>query len=231
MRIHRSLALILLAALPLVLAAGDGWRDTFDVPKSEFTSTGKNDFFNLEPGYQLTFEGKQKGRTLGLVITVLDETKTVDGVETRVVEERETIDGKPIEVSRNYFAVDKRNNDVYYFGEDVDDYDKSGKISGHGGSWHAGVDGTRFGLIMPAKPKVGQKYYQEIAPKQAMDRAEVLSLDEKLKVPAGDFTKCLKTEETTPLEPEEREHKVYAPGVGLLVDGPMKLVKYGKPKA
>jgi hypothetical protein len=35
---------------------------------------------------------------------VLDETKTVDGVETRIVEERETVNGKPIEVSRNYFA-------------------------------------------------------------------------------------------------------------------------------
>jgi hypothetical protein len=224
----RLILLLALAVLPLVLAADDSFQDTFDVPKGEFTSTGKNDYFILEPGYQQSFEGTSKaGRKLALVITVLDETKQVDGVETRVVEERETIDGKPIEVSRNYFALDRRNNDVYYFGEDVDDYDKSGKVTDHGGSWHAGKDGARFGLIMPAKPKVGMKYYQEIAPKKAMDRAEVLSLDETLKVPAGEFSKCLKTEETTPLEPKEREHKLYAPGVGLLIDGSMKLVKYG----
>jgi hypothetical protein len=38
----------------------------------------------------------------------------------------------------------------------------------------------------------------------------------------------LKVEETTPLEPKEKEHKFYARGVGLLSDGDMKLVKFGK---
>jgi Concanavalin A-like lectin/glucanases superfamily len=52
-----------------------------------------------------------------LTITVLNETKMVDGVETRVVEERETKGGKLKEVSRNYFAISKRTNDVFYFGE------------------------------------------------------------------------------------------------------------------
>jgi hypothetical protein len=34
-------------------------------------------------------------------------------------------------------------------------------------------------------------------------------------------------DETTPLEPGEKETKYYAPGVGLLKDGPMKLVRAG----
>jgi hypothetical protein len=224
---HRLALLIVLAAVPLIVAADEGFQDTFDVPKDQFVSTGKNAYFSLEPGYRLTFEGKEDGKKLALVITVLDETKTVDGVETRIVEERETVNGKPIEVSRNYFAIDKRNNDVFYFGEDVDMY-KNGKVVNHEGSWHAGENGARFGLAMPAEPKVGQKYYQEVAPKQAMDRAEVKSVSEKVKVPAGEFKDCVITEETTPLEPGERETKVYAPNVGLLGDGPMKLVKYGK---
>ena len=214
--------------LVFILGADDGWTETFDVPRERLASAGANPYFILEPGYVLTFEGDSKGRKAALVITVLDETKTVEGVETRIVEERETMDGKPVEVSRNYLAIDKQTKDVYYFGEDVDDYDKSGKVVGHGGAWHAGKDGARFGLIMPGEPKVGQKYYQEIAPKRAMDRAEVIGLDETVKVPAGEFSKCLKTRETTPLEPDEREHKYYAPGVGLLIDGNLKLVKYGK---
>jgi hypothetical protein len=61
-----------------------------------------------------------------------------------------------------------------------------------------------------------------------MDRAEVTSVDEKVKVPAGEFTKCVKTIETTPIEPDEHETKIYAPNVGQLGDGPMKLIKYGK---
>jgi hypothetical protein len=60
-----------------------------------------------------------------------------------------------------------------------------------------------------------------------MDRAEVVSLSERVTTPAGTFEKCLKTEETTPLEPG-RESKLYAPGVGLVTDGSLVLVSYTK---
>jgi hypothetical protein len=86
---------------------------------------------------------------------------------------------------------------------------------------------------MPARPEVGQKFYQEIAPEKAMDRFEVLSLSDAVDVPAGHYASCLKTEESSPLEPGVKEHKLYAPGVGLLVDGGLKLVRHGpqpKPK-
>ena len=71
------------------------------------------------------------------------------------------------------------------------------------------------------------KYYQEIAPSVAMDRAEVISLTESLKTPAGTFGNCLKTQEGSALNPLEKELKVYAPGIGLLKDGEMLLTKYG----
>jgi hypothetical protein len=219
---------LLIAALPtLLLAAADEWKDQFKVAAENFSSTGKNKYVILEPGYQLVLEGEDEGKKASLVITVLNETMTVDGVETRVVEERETVGGEVKEVSRNFFAIDKTTGDVYYFGEDVDDY-KGGKVVGHGGSWQSGKGGARYGLFMPASPQVGQKFYQEVAPRVAMDRAQVVGLDETVKVPAGSFRKCLKVEETTPLEPDAREYKLYAPDVGLLAGGGLKLVKYGR---
>ncbi len=178
---------------------------------------------HLVPGYQLVLEEGQDRVT----ITVLDETKTVDGVETRVVEERETKNGKPVEISRNYFAISKRTNSVYYFGEDVDEY-RDGKVVGHGGSWLAGVDGAHFGLMMPGLPLLGAKYYQEVAPGKAMDRAEIIGLQEVRKTPAGEFKNCLKTLETTPLEPATKEFKLYAPGIGQAQEGSLKLVRHGK---
>src|SRR5437762_8506857 len=42
------------------------------------------------------------------------------------------------------FALCKRTNSVYYFGEDVDIY-KNGKIVGHEGSWLSGEKGAKFG--------------------------------------------------------------------------------------
>jgi hypothetical protein len=210
----------------LLLGADDGFVDRFDVPTKNLTSTGRNPYFILEPGYQMTLKGLDEGKSAQLIITVLDETRMIDGVETRVVEERESAGDALVEVSRNFFAIDPKSQDVYYFGEDVDMYEH-GKVAGHGGSWQSGKDGAKFGLFIPGHPKVGQKFYQELAPKIAMDRVEIVSMDEVVATPEGEFKHCLKSEETTPLEPGVKEYKLYAPGVGLLRDGNLKLAKHG----
>ena len=232
LRTRWILAGAVLLGLALLATAGAAkdegktpWRDTFAVDKANLADTGRNTYFILEPGYRLILErGKDS-----LVIAVLDETKVVDGVKTRVVEERETKGGQLDEVSRNYFAIDKTTGDVYYFGEDVDNY-KDGKVTSHEGVWLAGVGGARFGLLMPGKPTVGDRYYQEIAPKVAMDRAEVVGLTEEVKVPAGTFKNCLRTRESSALE-SGSEDKLYAPDVGILKDGGFVLVKVEKPKS
>ena len=72
------------------------------------------------------------------------------------------------------------------------------------------------------------RFYQEVAPGVAMDRAEVVGVNETVKTPAGEFKNCVKVEETTPLEKATKEYKHYAPGVGQVTEGDLKLVKYGK---
>ena len=205
------------------IADSASWTEDFGIDKADLSSTGSNPYFILDPGYQLYFESK-KGN---LTITVLDETKTIDGVETRVVEERETEGGKLEEVSKNYFAISKKTNSVFYFGEDCDMYNAKGEITGHEGGWHAGSDGAKAGLMMPGLVLVGARHYQEIAPKVAMDRAEIVSMSEAVQVPAGKFENVLKVEESTPLEPTSKEYKLYARGIGLLKDGSLELVRYG----
>src|SRR5437667_8479827 len=93
------------------------YTDTFLVDEKDLTSTGRNPYVVLEPGYVMYYESKDKKETL--TVTVLEETKKIGNVECRVVEERELVDGKEKEVSRNYFAICKRTNNVYYFGEDA----------------------------------------------------------------------------------------------------------------
>jgi hypothetical protein len=199
------------------------WRRDFRLDPADAVSSGRNRFFPLEPGYRLEFaDGGQR-----LVVTVLPDTLTIAGIVTRVVEERETHGGALVEVSRNFFAMSRRTNDVYYFGEDVDIY-KNGKVVSHEGAWRAGRAGARFGLMMPGEPKVGMRFYQELAEGVAMDRAEIASLDDSLRTPAGSFTKVLRIRETTPLEPGHRDVKRFAAGIGLVEDGSMRLVRYGK---
>lgn len=227
--IFAFLAVMLALAVTLVNGQDDddeddeSFTDSFMMETCEFSSVGRHPYFILEPGYQLTLEGEDDGEDVRLVITVLDATKVIDGVETRVVEERESEDGELVEVSRNYFAICTRTNSVFYFGEDVDIY-RNGRIVSHAGAWQAGVADARPGIIMPGTVLLGARYFQEIAPDVALDRAEIESLTETLQTPAGEFTNVLKTEETTPLEPDAEEFKYYAPGIGLIKDGPLELM-------
>jgi hypothetical protein len=230
---------ILSIALSLMLSAGtlgasygsseDGFQDEFNLEECTLSPNGVNDYFFLEPGYQLTLEGEDEGEEIVLIITVLEQTRLVDGTETRIVEERESADGELVEVSRNFFAICEETGDIFYFGEEVDDYE-DGEIVSHEGAWEAGVDDARPGIIVPGNPEVGMKYYQEVAPGVAEDRAEIISLNEVVDTPAGRFNKVLKVEETNPLEGNEKEYKFHAPGVGLIQDAELKLVKYVLPE-
>jgi hypothetical protein len=199
------------------------WQKDFAAPMAQckMVTTGRNDYFVMEPGFQSILEG---GDTR-LQITVLNETKTIDNVLTRVIEEREWKKGELYEVARNYFAMCEQTKDVYYFGEDVDFYEK-GKVVKHDGTWHAGGK-NKAGLIMPGTPKPKMKYYQELAPGVAMDRAEIISVTENCKTPAGTFAKCMKVKETSDLDLMATEYKYYAPGIGLIRDSDMQLTQYG----
>lgn len=198
------------------------WQEEFGISECDLVPTGRNDYFILEPGFQIILNG----RIETVKITVLDETREVDGVTTRVVEEEEWKYGELIEISRNFFAICPDTNDVFYFGEEVDMY-RDGALVSHSGAWLAGENGARAGLMMPGEPKVGMKYYQEIAPRVAMDRAEIVSLTDTLETPAGTFSDSLRTREGTALNPLEREYKTYAPGIGLIQDEGLLLTEHG----
>lgn len=236
MKFGQGIVLVVLLALTGCAAMGGGkktgcqasptpsdeWTQEFGIEKRSFATTGENKYFVLKPGFQVVIEGDGEK----VAITVLNQTEKIAGTETRVVEEREEKNGTLAEVSRNFFAICKDTGDVFYFGEDVDIY-KDGKVVGHSGAWRAGEKNFKAGIMMPGKPSIGVKYYQEIAPGEAMDRAEIVSVSETLKTPAGTFTNCLKTEETSALNPREKGYKIYAPGIGLIQDEDLLLNKYG----
>jgi len=216
---HCKIFLVLSLALVLTGLASSAeavafTRDFF-IEQCTFSSTGRNTYFILEPGHKLVLEGFEGAEEVKLVITVLDATETVDGVETRVVREVETKDGELVEISRNFFAICNETGNVFYFGEEVDIYE-DGVVVSHEGAWRVGQNGAKPGVIMPGSPMLGAKYFQEIAPGVAMDRAEVLQLNAVVGTPFGIFQRCLKTKETTPIEPDAKESKFYAPGIGLV---------------
>jgi hypothetical protein len=162
-------------------------------------------------------------------ITVLDETEIVDGVTTRVVEEREWVDGDLEEVSRNFYVECLGTEDVYYFGEDVVDGDGNPVPDG----WRAGVNGARPGIIFPGGAVLlGARYFQEVAPGVALDRAEHRKMGLDRTVPAGSFSGCVLVLDTNALDDpkgKNGDEKVYCPGVGIIMDEEMELTSFSIP--
>jgi hypothetical protein len=202
------------------------YTESFDEQNCHYAHAGTIRYFLLRPGYQLTLRGiRNKKDTTELIITVLNETKTFGNMMTRIVEERETVNGKTKEVSKNYVAICKESNNIFYFGEDVDIY-RHDSIASHEGSWTA-EGKNKPGIMVPGMPLLGARYYEEMAPGVAMDRAEIISMTDTVQTPAGTFTNVLKILETTPLDSKDKSYKCYAPGIGLIKDGNLELIKYG----
>lgn len=204
--------------------AGDApFTDSYDLAGCTWETTGRNSYFSLEPGTRHVLAGVEEGEAVRMEATVLEQLEEVAGVTTRVLEERHFRDGELDEVSYNYVAMCRELSSVFYFGEAVDYYHQ-GQIVGHEGAWRARENGALPGLYMPALPLLGARYYQETAPDAALDRAEVTSLTRAVTVPAGSFSGCLETVESTPLEPGVEDVKVYCPGVGIVIDAELQLV-------
>jgi RTX calcium-binding nonapeptide repeat (4 copies) len=177
----------------------------------DFTTTIDNPYLPLRPGTTFVYENKDDNSTD--VFTVTHRTKIVDGVECVVVHDIAEVNGVLVEDTFDWFAQDRAGN-VWYFGEDTREYEPGNpEPINNAGSFEAGVDGAEAGILMPADPRVGERYQQELAPGIAEDYAVVLDLTATVNVPYGSSEAALKTRDVNPLDPSV-ERKFYIPGVG-----------------
>lgn len=184
---------------------------------ADFVAGVDNLLFPLVPGTRYVYQGGEET----IEVTVTDDTKQILGVTTIVVRDVVSVGGEIIEDTYDWYAQDKAGN-VWYFGEDTKEYE-DGQLVSTKGSWEAGVDGAKPGIVMHAtQPAIGAPYRQEYYACEAEDMAEVVSLNESVTVPYGSFDNCLQTREFTPLEPDVNEYKYYAPGVGLVLEVDVK---------
>ena len=176
------------------------------------TAAKPNPLFPLVPGTTYNFRSVSAEGTETVEFAVTKETRSILGVTCIVVRDTVRLNGSVKEDTVDWFAQDRSGN-VWYFGENTAEY-AGGLITSIAGSWEGGVQGAKPGIIMFAKPVVGKVYRQELFLGEAEDAAEVLALNETVTVPAGTYTKCLKTEDFTPIDPDVSEFKYYAPGIG-----------------
>ncbi len=181
----------------------------------DFVSKIDNKYFAFSPGKKFIYESQTEEGTERTEVYATGERKKILGVNTFVVRDRVWLNGELIEDTKDWYAQDKYGN-VWYFGEDSKDYE-DGRLVSTKGSWEAGVDGAKPGIVMKVYPKIGETYRQEYYKGKAEDMGEVISLGVKIKVQYGEFTDCLQTRDWNPLEPGNDEYKYYCPEVGNLV--------------
>jgi hypothetical protein len=182
-----------------------------------FVEGVNNPYFPLPRGKIYTYRNLLKDTQELNTVEVTSANKTILGVAVTVVHDQVFVaDGSLGEDTFDWYAQDRDGN-VWYFGEDTKTYDHGTLVTTEG-SWQAGENGAKAGIIMLAHPNVGDVYKQEDAPGVVADMAKVISLDEAVSVPYGNFSNCLETTEWTPIEPGDRSHKFYARGIGIVLE-------------
>lgn len=175
-----------------------------------------NSFFPLVPGNVWEMHGGDEVIT----VTVLNQTRKIMGVDAVVVQDIVQVDGVTVEDTFDWYGQDKAGN-VWYMGELSRNYE-DGEFSDIDGSWEAGVDGAKPGILFRSMPIVGETLRQEYRIGEAEDIGETLSLeaDELSNENFACASSCLEVLEYTPLDPEVAEKKYYRPGVGnvLVID-------------
>jgi hypothetical protein len=187
-----------------------------EINPSNFTKVIDNPFFPLEPGTTYIYEGQTADGLEHDEFAVTHRTRVIDGVTCVEVHDTVRLNGKLTEDTLDWFAQDLDGN-VWYFGENTHELE-NGLISTIDGSFQSGVDRAKPGIIMEAAPHVGDFYRQEFDLQNAEDFAEVTGLNAAVTIPMGTFNKCLKTKETTPLEPDLVEFKYYCRGMGNVME-------------
>jgi hypothetical protein len=171
----------------------------------QFTPRVTNPYFPARPGMRWAYRGVQSGHRLRDVVKVSGHVEMVAGVPCATVRDTVFLDGRLAEDTTDWFAQDRRGT-VWYFGEATRELDRRGRTTSTEGSWRAGVDGARQGIVMPRHPRVGQIFRQEYRKGHAEDHFKVVSVTRRM----------VATREWTPLEPNVRDGKWYARGVGMI---------------
>jgi hypothetical protein len=199
----------LLACATTVSAGDEPYHPKFD-PRN-FVVPGKNALLSLTPGKQTVRKGLLNVGHRRVehvrVYTITDVVKKIDGVPARAVLDQDFDAGEVAEQAIDYLAADKLGN-IWYFGSYTESYE-GGRFVNQLDSWLAGVRGAQPGILVPARPRVGMRFFRDRIQGEEADIGRVLKTNGSTCVPYGCFKKVVILE-----EPGGDEWKYYVAGVG-----------------
>ncbi len=185
------------------------------IDPQNFVDNVNNPYFPLVPGKIFNYSSQTGEGLETIVVTVLSEKRTVSGVACTIVHDVVSLDGRVIEDTHDWYAQDMDGN-VWYMGEDVSNYE-NGVLVDKEGSFEAGVNGAKPGIIMLASPVLEMPYRQEYSFNNAEDWGKVIAKGVRVTTTFGTFDNCIKTADWNALEPDAPvEYKFYALNIGIV---------------
>jgi len=192
-----------------------------------------NAYFPLAIGSRWEFRNADEV----IKVQVQNATKLIDDVRCIVVRDEVSVNGALVEGTNDWFAQ-ARDGTVWYCGEETavfetfdGDRPKTPELVSIDGSFKAGREGDKPGIIFPALPAPGLVYREESSLGNAEDAARILAVDYAYgRRPALDALvppklamllcngNCVVTENFSQLEPGVIERKYYAPGIGVFLE-------------
>ena len=219
-KVLAALAAATLAGAGLVIpgaAAGAPARHGYEpvLDPDDFVRSITNPYLPFPVGRTLIYRGIKDGVTQTDVVHVTSHTRVLEGITAVGVSDNATHDGKLLEKTTDWYAQDKQGN-VWYLGERTAAY-SHGHVD-HSGSWLAGVHDGEPGIVMKAHPRVPDAYRQEFLRGQAEDTAWIVSRGGSFKLPFTVVRGVVTSYEFTVLEPAALDKKIYAPGLGIVME-------------
>jgi hypothetical protein len=174
-----------------------------------------NPLFPISDLRSAVLAGRIDGKPFHTETTLLPYTRTIEWapghpVETLVSQYVAFLGGRIQEVALDYYAQ-ADDGSVWYFGEDVNDYNPPGLVAYQTDSWLAGQDGPPA-MIMPGDPRIGEAFRTENIPGQVFEEVTVKNTGKTVAGPTGKVTGAIVGEELH--DDAQTSDKVFAPGYG-----------------
>jgi hypothetical protein len=176
------------SGLSKIPVAPDSKRVDLTAPPFSDPTTVTNPLFPISDLHSAVLNGRIDGKPFHTETTLLPYTRAIgwppgEQTETLVSQYAAFLDGRIQEVALDYYAQ-ADDGSVWYFGEDVADYNPQGLVAFTTDSWLAGKDGPPA-MIMPGDPKVGDAFRTENIPGVVFEEVTVKTLDKTVNGPPG----------------------------------------------
>lgn len=191
-----------------------------------------NPYISVVAGHTYVLRAGEEEEEI-VVVHVTEDTRDILGVPCRVVvdivieasEDEGEVEYEAVEVTDDWFAQTVQG-DVVYCGEVARNFEDD-VLRDLDGSFEAGIDFAKSGVLIYKTPVWGTAHRQEFALGEAEDIVQYVGIGSAPSDEEGGNNanplfscgtdQCLQTFDFAPIDPESTEYKYYLPGTGFVL--------------